>query len=141
MHRPLWFATVKAALPERGQIAGIKWLVPLDMANDTGLSIVGYKSRAAEKAATSKAQEILRRWAEHYAAMPKRQAGEVPIKASFRGAAQGPAAARRSLTHPSGGRAAFSSPIPLTGAEPDAPRTIWCGSSASGRRRRRDRGS
>lgn len=76
-------AAVKAALPEFGQIAGIKHLVTIDLGNDKGLSIVVYESQAAQEAATPKAQEILGRWADLYAAMPKRQGGEVLINESF----------------------------------------------------------
>ena len=76
-------AAVKAALPELGQIAGIKHLVTLDLGNDKGLSIVVYESQAAQEAATPIAQEILGRWADLYAATPTRQGGEVLINESF----------------------------------------------------------
>ena len=76
-------AAVTAALPELGQVAGIKQLITLDMGDDKGLSVVVYESEADREAAQPIAQEILGRWADLYAAMPKRQGGEVLINESF----------------------------------------------------------
>ncbi len=76
-------AAVKAALPELGQVAGIKQLITLDMGNDKGLSVVVYESQADREAAQPIAQEILGRWAHLYAAMPNRQGAEVLINESF----------------------------------------------------------
>ncbi len=76
-------AAIKAALPELGQITGLKQFITLDMGNDKGLSIVVYESQAAQEAATPKAQEILGRWADLYASPPNRQGAEVRINESF----------------------------------------------------------
>ena len=73
----------RAALPEMRGIAGIKQIISIDKGNDQGLVIAIYESKAAQEAATPKAQEVLERIAGLAAGAPVRMGCEVNINEKF----------------------------------------------------------
>jgi hypothetical protein len=66
-----------------GAVDGIKQVISIDRGGDRGLVIAIYESQAAQEAATPKAQEILGRLGDLYAAPPDRQGCEVLVNETF----------------------------------------------------------
>jgi hypothetical protein len=71
------------AMDEIRAIDGVKQIISIDRGNDQGLVIAIYESQATQEAATPRAQEILGRLGDLYAAPPERQGGEVLVNESF----------------------------------------------------------
>ena len=74
---------MRAAMPERREISGIKQYISIDKGNDQALVVVIYESRAAQEAATPKAREILGRVIGLAVAHPVRSGCEVNINEQF----------------------------------------------------------
>ena len=73
----------RAALPEMKEIPGLTQIISIDKGNDQGLVIAIYESKAAQEAATPKAQEVLGRIAGLAAGAPVRMGCEVNINEKF----------------------------------------------------------
>jgi len=71
------------AMDDIRAVDGIKQIISIDRGSDRGLVIAIYESQAAQEAATPKAQKILGRLGDLYAATPERQGCEVLVNETF----------------------------------------------------------
>ncbi len=74
---------VRAMRPDLEQFNGLKQLVVIDQCHDKLLAVVIYEGMSDQEAATPKAQELLGRLAELWAAPPERMGCAVTVNEVF----------------------------------------------------------